>query len=86
MCISFMVKARLNVSLQSDLPHSISCRSLPSKKVWKKSAHGRMVILVNEDTPDSDGFSVIAAEKVTAESDQLHAAPWPRNYLCHFDR
>ena len=30
--------------------------------------NGRMVILVNEDEPDSDGFFCIAAEKVTAAS------------------
>lgn len=30
--------------------------------------HGRMVILVNEDAPDSDGFFCLAAEKVTADS------------------
>jgi 3,4-dihydroxy 2-butanone 4-phosphate synthase/GTP cyclohydrolase II len=29
---------------------------------------GRMVILVNEEAPDSDGFFCMAAEKVTAES------------------
>lgn len=29
---------------------------------------GRMVILVNEDTPEDDGFLCMAAEKVTAES------------------
>ncbi len=29
---------------------------------------GRMVILVNEDAPDSDGFFCLAAEKVSAES------------------
>ena len=29
---------------------------------------GRMVILVNEDAPESDGFFCLAAEKVTAES------------------
>ena len=29
---------------------------------------GRMVILVNEDAPDSDGFFCLAAEKVAAES------------------
>jgi 3,4-dihydroxy 2-butanone 4-phosphate synthase/GTP cyclohydrolase II len=30
--------------------------------------NGRMVILVNEDSPDSDGFFCLAAEKVTAAS------------------
>jgi len=30
--------------------------------------NGRMVILVNEDAPDSDGFFCLAAEKVSAES------------------
>jgi 3,4-dihydroxy 2-butanone 4-phosphate synthase / GTP cyclohydrolase II len=30
--------------------------------------NGRMVILVNEDAPDSDGFFCLAAEKVTAAS------------------
>ena len=30
--------------------------------------NGRMVILVDEDSPESDGFSCLAAEKVTAES------------------
>ena len=29
---------------------------------------GRMVILINEDTPEDDGFLCMAAEKVTAES------------------
>ena len=29
---------------------------------------GRMVILINEDTPDDDGFLCMAAEKVSAES------------------
>jgi 3,4-dihydroxy 2-butanone 4-phosphate synthase/GTP cyclohydrolase II len=29
---------------------------------------GRMVILVDEDAPDSDGFFCLAAEKVTAQS------------------
>jgi 3,4-dihydroxy-2-butanone 4-phosphate synthase len=29
---------------------------------------GRIVILVNEEAPESDGFFCLAAEKVTAES------------------
>lgn len=38
---------------------------------------GRMVILVNEDAPDSDGFFCLAAEKVTAEA---------VNYMLHNGR
>jgi 3,4-dihydroxy 2-butanone 4-phosphate synthase/GTP cyclohydrolase II len=38
---------------------------------------GRMVILVDEDTPDSDGFFCLAAEKVTAQS---------INYMLHHGR
>jgi len=30
--------------------------------------NGRPVILVDEDSPDSDGFFCLAAEKVTAQS------------------
>jgi 3,4-dihydroxy 2-butanone 4-phosphate synthase/GTP cyclohydrolase II len=39
--------------------------------------HGRIVILVNEDAPDSDGFFCLAAEKVSAES---------INYMMHHGR
>jgi 3,4-dihydroxy 2-butanone 4-phosphate synthase/GTP cyclohydrolase II len=39
--------------------------------------NGRMVILVNEDAPDSDGFFCLAAEKVSAES---------VNYMMHHGR
>ncbi len=39
--------------------------------------NGRMVILVNEDAPDSDGFFCLAAEKVSAES---------INYMMHHGR
>ena len=39
--------------------------------------NGRMVILVNEDAPESDGFFCLAAEKVTAES---------INYMLHHGR
>lgn len=38
---------------------------------------GRMVILVNEDAPDSDGFFCLAAEKTTAEA---------INYMLHHGR
>ena len=38
---------------------------------------GRMVILVDEDAPDSNGFFCLAAEKVTAES---------INYMMHQGR
>ena len=39
--------------------------------------NGRMVILVNEDAPDNDGFFCQAAEKVSAES---------VNYMMHYGR
>lgn len=39
--------------------------------------NGRMVILVDEDAPDSDGFFCLAAEKVTAQS---------INYMLHHGR
>jgi 3,4-dihydroxy 2-butanone 4-phosphate synthase/GTP cyclohydrolase II len=39
--------------------------------------NGRMVILVNEDAPDSDGFFCLAAEQVSAES---------INYMMHHGR
>lgn len=38
---------------------------------------GRIVILINEDSPDSDGFFCLAAEKVSAES---------INYMLHHGR
>jgi len=39
--------------------------------------NGRIVILVDEDSPDSDGFFCLAAEKITAES---------INYMLHHGR
>jgi len=47
--------------------------------------NGRMVILVNEDAPDSDGFFCLAAEKSRLRA-SIYDAPRPRHYLCHPDR
>jgi len=49
----------------------ISKRAMPISTIeegLEEIRSGRMVILVNEDAPESDGFFCLAAEKVTAES------------------
>jgi 3,4-dihydroxy 2-butanone 4-phosphate synthase / GTP cyclohydrolase II len=49
----------------------------PIEEGLEEIRKGRMVILVNEETPDSDGFFCIPAEKVTPES---------VNHMLHYGR
>ena len=49
----------------------------PIEEGLEEIRQGRMVILINEEAPDSDGFFCMAAEKTTADS---------VNYMLHHGR
>jgi hypothetical protein len=50
---------------------------LTIEQAIKDIRHGKMVILVDDEDRENEGDLCMAAEKVTAEADQLHGHPRP---------